>query len=92
MRETLLLADTVIIKIGSKILLHENGSPNEEHIEHLVHQIATLHKQQKRKNKVGRRAAVPMSVEQRRINVSPISGVIDQNHARNGEATHHIER
>ena len=48
MRETLLLADTVIIKIGSKILLHENGSPKEEHIEHLVHQIATLHKQQKK--------------------------------------------
>ena len=48
MRSILLSSDTVIIKIGSRILLHDNGQANEEHIFHLVEQIAHLHKNQKK--------------------------------------------
>lgn len=48
MRNILLSSDTIIIKIGSRILLQENGYPNKEHIQHLVEQIAYLHKNNKK--------------------------------------------
>lgn len=47
-RHTLTFAESVIIKIGSKVLLKQDGKPNLPHIAHLVEQIAHLHRNQKR--------------------------------------------
>ena len=42
-RNTLKSAELVVIKIGSKVLLEDNGRPNYPRIAHLVEQIARLH-------------------------------------------------
>ena len=43
-RNSLKSAELVVIKVGSKVLLEENGRLNYPQIAHLVEQIATLHK------------------------------------------------
>jgi glutamate 5-kinase len=43
-RHSLINAKSVIIKVGSKVLLNADGEPNIEHITHLVEQIAYLHR------------------------------------------------
>jgi glutamate 5-kinase len=42
-RNTLKSAELIVIKIGSKVLLEDNGRPNYPRIAHLVEQIARLH-------------------------------------------------
>jgi glutamate 5-kinase len=43
-RETLKNAELIVVKIGSKVLLEDNGRPHYPRIGHLVEQIASLHK------------------------------------------------
>jgi glutamate 5-kinase len=43
-RDSLIDAEKIVIKVGSRVLLEDNGRPNYAHLAHLVEQIAALHK------------------------------------------------
>ncbi len=43
-RDNLIAAEKIVIKIGSRVLLEDNGRPNYPAIAHIVEQIAELHK------------------------------------------------
>lgn len=43
-RKNIANAKEIVIKIGSRVLLEQNGRPNYPHIAHIVEQIASLHK------------------------------------------------
>ena len=49
------------------------------------------HEQEEWKNPVCRRTPMPIRMQQRSVNIAPITGVVDQNHTCNGESTHHVE-
>lgn len=47
-RDILKTAELIVVKIGSKVLLEDNGRPNYPRLAHLVEQIARLHKSNKK--------------------------------------------
>jgi len=46
-KQAILEANRIVIKVGTRLLVHANGRPNLEQIKILVAQISTLHKQGK---------------------------------------------
>ena len=48
--------------------------------------------QEERKHQVGRRAAVPLRMQQRRVHMTPVARVVDQQHRRDGDAAQRIDR
>ena len=48
--------------------------------------------QEEREDQVGRRAAVPVGVPERRIDRPPGAGIVDEHHPRHGEPAEHVER